>query len=94
MAEKAAHAPSDMIEEFDLNDDSARTFERPEFTAIAHPSSLDIDRTHGVFVLEENGGAATALTELRSCLRVLQKPQLHREQAGFCHGRSTVDQVK
>ena len=70
------HASSDTIEVFDLSDDSDWTFERRGFTAIAHPSSLDIGRTHGVFVLEENGGAVTALAELRSCLRVLQKPSV------------------
>ena len=70
------HAASDTIEVFDLSDDSDWTFEKRGFTAIAHPSSLDIGRTHGVFVLEENGGVATSLAELRSCLRVLQKPSV------------------
>ncbi|XP_077784713.1 fucose-1-phosphate guanylyltransferase isoform X1 [Podarcis muralis] len=54
-------------------------FDQPGFTALAHPSSLTIGTTHGVFVLEP----ASLLTEkgqleYRSCHRFLHKPSIAR----------------
>jgi fucose-1-phosphate guanylyltransferase len=47
-------------------------------TALAHPSSLFIGTTHGVYVLGESGAQEKSevqeVQELRSCLEVLQKP--------------------
>ena len=51
------HVASDTIEIFDLGDNmefSDWNFARPGLTALAHPSSLDIGSTHGVFVFNKS----------------------------------------
>ena len=88
------HASSDTIEAYDLGDGGDWTFEKAGFTAMAHPSSVEIGTTHGVFVLEENDSATTALAALRRCLRVLQKPsvQTMKDQGAIMtiNGRQAV----
>ena len=88
------HASSDTIEVFDLGDGGDWTFEKPGFTALAHPSSLEIGTTHGVFVVEQNGGATSTLAGLCCCLQVLQKPTVQmmkeREAIVTIDGRPTV----
>lgn len=69
------HGSADSIEIFDIGDESDTwTFNNEGFTALAHPSSLFVGETHGVYVLDgfPSGGKA----ELRSCRRVLQKPTI------------------
>jgi len=70
------HVASDTIEVFDLGDDgefSAWNFARPGVTALAHPSSLHIGSTHGVFVFRDNSSRCR-ITEFQACVEVLQKP--------------------
>ena len=47
-------AGADTIEVFDLGERSNWNFFQPGFTAIAHPSTLEIGKGHGVFVFEES----------------------------------------
>lgn len=49
------------------------SFDKPGFTALAHPSSISVGLTHGVYVLPNEAlSASTCLTT--ECLEVLQKP--------------------
>ncbi|XP_063795155.1 fucose-1-phosphate guanylyltransferase [Pseudophryne corroboree] len=48
-------------------------FDRPGIIALAHPSSLEIGTTHGVFVLEECDSEYNEL-QYRSCKSYLHKP--------------------
>ena len=71
------HAASDTIEVYDLGMDKSRySMDKPGFTALAHPSSLEIGQTHGVFVLEETD--EQVVTSMRNCLEVLQKPSVEK----------------
>ena len=70
------HVASDTIEVFDLGDGrelSEWNFARPGLTALAHPSSLEIGSTHGVFVFTDDCNQSK-VTEFRFCTEVLQKP--------------------
>jgi len=70
------HVASDTIEVFDLGDGkelSEWNFARPGLTALAHPSSLEIGSTHGVFVFTDDCNQSK-VTEFRLCTEVLQKP--------------------
>ena len=72
------HVASDTIEVFDLGDDpefSCWNFARPGLTALAHPSSLHIGSTHGVFVFRDNSNPCK-ITEFRTCMECLQKPSV------------------
>ena len=71
------HVASDTIEVFALGDGgefSDWNFARPGLTALAHPSSLHIGSTHGVFVFQNNLNQSTKTTEFHTCSEVLQKP--------------------
>ncbi|XP_069498014.1 fucose-1-phosphate guanylyltransferase isoform X2 [Ambystoma mexicanum] len=58
-------------------------FDKPGFTALAHPSSLTIGTTHGVFVLEPSASLDYQDLEYRSCRRFLHKPSVQlMHQAG------------
>ncbi|KAM4722354.1 fucose-1-phosphate guanylyltransferase [Rhinophrynus dorsalis] len=52
-------------------------FERPGITALAHPSTLTIGTTHGVFVLEPPDSNRQEL-EYRQCKSYLHKPTIER----------------
>ena len=70
------HAPSDTIEVYDLgSSDYFWSSIKPGFTALAHPSSLSIGRTHGVFVLREEPPQGS-LVAVVDCSEVLQKPSV------------------
>jgi len=72
------HVASDTIEVFDLGDDgefSDWNFAQPGLTALAHPSSLQIGSTHGVFVFRNNL-SQYKMTAFQSCTEVLQKPSI------------------
>ena len=72
------HAASDTLEvyEIDEQDDEDRwNFRRSGLTALAHPSSLKIGTTHGVFILEGTE-KPMKLAEFQKCLQVLQKPSI------------------
>ena len=71
------HVASDTIEVFDLGDDgefSAWNFTQPGLTALAHPSSLHIGSTHGVFVFRDSSRSRRRITGFQACVEVLQKP--------------------
>ncbi|XP_029474544.1 fucose-1-phosphate guanylyltransferase [Rhinatrema bivittatum] len=63
-------------------------FDKPGFTALAHPSSLSIGTTHGVFVLEPTASTEYQELEYRSCRRFLHKPNIEKmHQSGAVHRR-------
>ena len=92
------HVASDTIEVFDLSDDgefSAWNFARPGLTALAHPSSLHIGSTHGVFVFRDNS-TLRRITEFQACIEVLQKPTvdtMRRKGAVVTQGSSSDEIV-
>ncbi|XP_053360784.1 fucose-1-phosphate guanylyltransferase [Clarias gariepinus] len=49
-------------------------FNKPGFTALAHPSPLIIGQSHGVFVLEPAEELPVRDVEYRTCLQFLHKP--------------------
>lgn len=61
-------------------------FNKPGFTAIAHPSPLSTGQSHGVFVLEPGDEPPVQDVEYRTCLQFLHKPSvevMHRSGAVF-----------
>lgn len=65
-------------------------FERPGFTALAHPSPLSIGTTHGVFVFDLGEMSPDLEMENASCLRFLHKPTIGkmREHRAVCNRQS------
>ncbi|XP_069837545.1 fucose-1-phosphate guanylyltransferase isoform X2 [Dendropsophus ebraccatus] len=55
----------------------AVTFDRPGITALAHPSTLEIGTTHGVFVLENSESEYKDL-QYRTCRSYLHKPSIDK----------------
>ncbi|XP_010219673.1 PREDICTED: fucose-1-phosphate guanylyltransferase, partial [Tinamus guttatus] len=68
---------SDDIELYSIAETETITFDKPGFTALAHPSDLAIGTTHGVFVLDQARCSGEGL-EYRSCHRFLHKPDVER----------------
>lgn len=66
---------ADDIELYSIEDKRIQ-FDKPGFTALAHPSPLSIGTTHGVFVLEEQQRSQNADLEYGSCLHFLHKPSI------------------
>lgn len=61
-------------------------YNKPGFTALAHPSPLCIGQSHGVFVLESGDDPPVHDVEYRTCFRFLHKPSvevMHRSGAVF-----------
>ncbi|XP_075471925.1 fucose-1-phosphate guanylyltransferase isoform X1 [Ascaphus truei] len=54
------------------------TFHKPGITALAHPSTLTIGTTHGVFVLEPSDSSEYQELEDRSCRLFLHKPTIEK----------------
>ena len=70
---------SDDIEVFSLDTENLDTSltAGETVTALAHPSSLFIGTTHGVYVMApENKASFKTLQDVRPCLEVLQKPSV------------------
>ncbi|XP_072505953.1 fucose-1-phosphate guanylyltransferase isoform X2 [Notamacropus eugenii] len=67
---------ADDIELYSVRETDVLRFDKPGFTALAHPSDLMIGTTHGVFVLEPSGGSECGDLEYRTCHRFLHKPSL------------------
>lgn len=65
---------ADDIEIYTTADGDSIRFEKPGFTALAHPSPLPIGTTHGVFVLDPAGMSPDSEVENAPCLRFLHKP--------------------
>ncbi|XP_053549324.1 fucose-1-phosphate guanylyltransferase [Bombina bombina] len=58
--------------------DSEVKFDRSGITALAHPSTLAIGTTHGVFVLEQSDSLEDQETEYRPCKAYLHKPTVQK----------------
>lgn len=67
---------ADDIELYSIGDSESIAFEQPGFTALAHPSSLAVGTTHGVFVLDSAGSLQHGDLEYRQCHRFLHKPSI------------------
>lgn len=79
---------SDCLELYCATEDDGALFDKPGFTALAHPSSLVTGTTHGVFVLDPSTRSADLETEKVACLRFLHKPSVAEMQANgaVCSG--------
>ncbi|XP_067892668.1 fucose-1-phosphate guanylyltransferase [Heterodontus francisci] len=78
---------ADDIELYSVDDTDAICFNKPGFTALAHPSSLSIGTTHGVFVLESGWDAGDRnQLECKPCRRFLHKPsvEMMKEAGAIC----------
>ena len=67
---------SDDIELYSTGVAEAVTFDKPGFTALAHPSDLTVGTTHGVFVLDPSSFSGKGGLEYASCHRFLHKPDI------------------
>ncbi|XP_051021424.1 fucose-1-phosphate guanylyltransferase isoform X2 [Acomys russatus] len=67
---------ADDIELYSVGDSEYIAFDQPGFTALAHPSSLAVGTTHGVFVLESASSLQHGDLEYRQCHRFLHKPSV------------------
>ncbi|XP_059879815.1 fucose-1-phosphate guanylyltransferase isoform X2 [Delphinus delphis] len=69
---------ADDIELYSIGESEYIRFDKPGFTALAHPSSLTVGTTHGVFVLEPFNYLEHRDLEYRSCHRFLHKPSIEK----------------
>lgn len=78
---------ADDIELYSVGEEERVTFDKPGFTALAHPSSLSVGTTHGVFVLDLRESSSRPEMENTSCLRFLHKPSVDRmrDEGAVCH---------
>ncbi|NWX21716.1 FPGT guanylyltransferase, partial [Aegotheles bennettii] len=67
---------SDDIELYSTGVTETITFDKPGFTALAHPSDLVVGTTHGVFVLDPSRFSGKGGLEYTSCHRFLHKPSI------------------
>ncbi|XP_074731856.1 fucose-1-phosphate guanylyltransferase isoform X1 [Strix uralensis] len=96
---------SDDIELYSTGVTETITFDKPGFTALAHPSDLAVGTTHGVFVLDQSSFSGKGGLEYASCRHFLHKPDVEtmrrcgavcvrggsaRQSSGEC-GDSEVD---
>ncbi|XP_010167401.2 fucose-1-phosphate guanylyltransferase, partial [Antrostomus carolinensis] len=65
---------SDDIELYSTGVTETVAFDKPGFTALAHPSDLTVGTTHGVFVLDPSSFSGKGGLEYTSCRRFLHKP--------------------
>ncbi|XP_070687861.1 fucose-1-phosphate guanylyltransferase [Pempheris klunzingeri] len=77
---------ADDIELYSVAEDEAVRFDKPGFTALAHPSPLSVGTTHGVFVLDSCENSTHSEMENTSCLRFLHKPSIDkiRDSGAVC----------
>ncbi|XP_069334180.1 fucose-1-phosphate guanylyltransferase isoform X1 [Eulemur rufifrons] len=69
---------ADDIELYSIGESEFIRFDKPGFTALAHPSSLTVGTTHGVFVLDPVDYLEHRDLEYRSCYRFLHKPSIEK----------------
>ncbi|XP_026160692.1 fucose-1-phosphate guanylyltransferase [Mastacembelus armatus] len=69
---------ADDIELYSTAEDEMVRFDKPGFTALAHPSPLSIGTTHGVFVLDSHEISTCSEMENISCLCFLHKPSIDK----------------
>ncbi|NXN21142.1 FPGT guanylyltransferase, partial [Nycticryphes semicollaris] len=67
---------SDDIELYSTGLTETVTFDKPGFTALAHPSDLTVGTTHGVFVLDPSSVSGEGDLEYTSCHHFLHKPDV------------------
>ncbi|NXC45274.1 FPGT guanylyltransferase, partial [Penelope pileata] len=67
---------SDDIELYSTGPTGTIRFDRPGFTALAHPSDLTVGTTHGVFVLDPSSFSGKGGLVYTSCHRFLHKPDI------------------
>uniref|UniRef100_A0A3P8S531 Fucose-1-phosphate guanylyltransferase n=1 Tax=Amphiprion percula TaxID=161767 RepID=A0A3P8S531_AMPPE len=86
---------ADDIELYSISEDESVQFDKPGFTALAHPSPLHVGTTHGVFVLDPHEKSSSSDVETTSCLRFLHKPSLNkmRDSGAVCKGQSGLFSV-
>ncbi|NXD10306.1 FPGT guanylyltransferase, partial [Nothocercus nigrocapillus] len=85
---------SDDIELYSIGETETITFDKPGFTALAHPSDLAIGTTHGVFVLDQANSSGKGGLEYRSCHRFLHKPDVEKmRQCGAVCVRQSCSQL-
>nr|XP_040041243.1 fucose-1-phosphate guanylyltransferase [Gasterosteus aculeatus aculeatus] len=92
---------ADDIELYSTGGDESVRFDQPGFTALAHPSSLSVGTTHGVFVLDPDKKSGHSEVENVSCLRFLHKPSIDemrdsgavRKSRGGCFSLSDTEFV-
>jgi len=65
---------SDDIEVYNMDSIQFGASKRESITALAHPSSLYIGTTHGVYVMKDLSLDHDNLQDITTCLEVLQKP--------------------
>ena len=65
---------ADDIELYGIGDTERIVFDKPGFTAVAHPSPISVGTTHGVFVLMPEEESQVCETEYRSCNYFMHKP--------------------
>ncbi|KAI6064261.1 Fucose-1-phosphate guanylyltransferase [Aix galericulata] len=84
---------SDDIELYSTGVAETITFDKPGFTALAHPSDLTIGTTHGVFVLDPSSFSEKGGLEYTSCHRFLHKPDIETmRQCGAVRVRGNCSQ--
>ncbi|XP_040843218.1 fucose-1-phosphate guanylyltransferase isoform X1 [Ochotona curzoniae] len=69
---------ADDIELYSTGESECVNFDKPGFTALAHPSSLAVGTTHGVFVLEPSSSLKYRDLEYTCCHRFLHKPSIEK----------------
>uniref|UniRef100_A0A8B9Q2D2 Fucose-1-phosphate guanylyltransferase n=1 Tax=Apteryx owenii TaxID=8824 RepID=A0A8B9Q2D2_APTOW len=85
---------SDDIELYSIGVTETITFDKPGFTALAHPSDLSIGTTHGVFVLDPSSFSGKGGLEYRSCRCFLHKPDIEKmRQCGAVCIRQNCSQL-
>ncbi|KAM4806546.1 fucose-1-phosphate guanylyltransferase [Urocitellus parryii] len=67
---------ADDIELYSIGEFEYIKFDKPGFTALAHPSSVKVGTTHGVFVLDPLNSLKHRDLEYRCCHRFLHKPSI------------------
>ncbi|XP_038125619.1 fucose-1-phosphate guanylyltransferase [Cyprinodon tularosa] len=83
---------ADDIELYSIAEEDTVRFDKPGFTALAHPSPLSVGTTHGVFVLDLNERSSFSEMENASCLCFLHKPSIHkmRDSGAVCRKQSDL----
>ncbi|XP_063057537.1 fucose-1-phosphate guanylyltransferase [Engraulis encrasicolus] len=71
---------ADDIELYSIPEGDSIRFDSSGFTALAHPSSLSIGTTHGVFVLESSTKLGDSEMEYTTCQQFLHKPSVEKMQ--------------
>lgn len=69
---------ADDIELYSIAEEQTVKFDKPGFTALAHPSPLSVGTTHGVFVLEACERSSDSEMESAPCLHFLHKPSIKK----------------